>query len=504
MLLHHILEESLNEIFVFDEGTLQFIHVNEGARQNLGFTMDELRAMTPLSIKPDYSVEQFEAYLQPLRTGEDKKAVFHTHHRRKDGTAYPVEVHLQLAKHGPVPVFVAIILDMSKRLFLMDQFLHAQRMESIGRLSGGLAHDLNNMLAGLMTGCRLARRKFERGDLEGGRALSIEIEDHVGKAAELTRHLLDHSRSATSKPKPVDVSEILESAGSVLERLLGADVALRVSNLAEGRFLADSVRIEQVVMNLCVNARDAMPEGGSLWVEAADVEVLRAEGDGLSRSTRGPHVALCVRDTGFGMSPDVAAKAFEPYYTTKEVGRGTGLGLSSVAQIVQDAGGFIEFETQTGAGTSFRLFFPACHEGANSRPEAPAVMANLGDGETILVVEDEALLRATLKDLLEELGYRPLTAANPELALALTGEHPDPIDLIMTDVVLPGMGGAEMVARIRKEAPHTPVLFMSGYAESSLLKRGSIEQNSHFLEKPFTVEALAERLRTSLDVAAPD
>ncbi|MGI9625597.1 MAG: hybrid sensor histidine kinase/response regulator, partial [Longimicrobiales bacterium] len=442
LLLDHILDDSLNEIFVFDHASLRFIQVNQGARRNLGYTMDELRSMTPLSIKPDLTMEEFERHIRPLRTGEKEQVVFHTHHGRKDGTRYPVEVHLQLARHGPTPRFVAIILDLTDRIHLQNQFLHAQKMESVGRLTGGLAHDLNNLLAGVLTGCRLVARRLEKGDIQGALAIASEVEDSIESGTAMTRRLLDFSRTEQSTVFPIEAGAVFDTAEPMLRRLLGADIEVVIAQSARGQFLADRGRIEQVVMNLCINARDAMSDGGTITIETRDVEV---PGDQVARQPAepGPYVQFTVSDTGCGMSPEVRARAVEPYFTTKDAGEGTGLGLSTVFQIVSETGGFMEIDSQPGVGSAFRLYFPRCEDSEERQQASTVSPAKAGTGETVLLVEDEALLRAAMKELLVELGYKPLTAADSDLAIELSEKHRGSIDLVMTDVVLPSMGGVD-------------------------------------------------------------
>ena len=498
-----VLEESLNEIYIFDAETLRFDHVNHGARENLGYSMDELRSLTPLDIKPDFTRESFAELVHPLRTGERKKIHFTTKHQRKDGTLYPVEVHLQLFDSRQ-PVFVAIILDITERIRLArkharleEQYQQSQKLEAIGRLAGGVAHDFNNILCTITGNADLALDDLSA-DAPLRESLQ-EIKEAAARATDLTQQLLAFSRKQVIAPRVIDINRLIESMHPMLARLIGEDIVLRtIPQPDAGPICADPNQIEQVVLNLAINARDAMPKGGELLIETADVFL---DEDYCSRHagvTAGFYVMIAVSDTGCGMSAEVKKKIFEPFYTTKELGQGTGLGLATVFGIVEQSGGRIEVYSEEGRGSSFKVYFPRVADEAEAvEPRTPPTPAR--GHETLLVVEDEEIVRRTAVKLLEHCGYEVLEAKSGQQALAIAREHQGSIALLLTDVVMPRMNGRELARELVKLRPEIKVLYTSGYTQNVIAHHGVLDTGLEFLPKPYSLDALASRVRQVLD-----
>jgi PAS domain S-box-containing protein len=486
-----ILETSLNEIYVFDAQTLRFVQVNHGARSNLGYSMEELLELTPLDLEPELDEASFQALLQPLRDGELERVGFATKHMRKDGSVYPVEVQVQLTTFEGQHAFVAMILDTSERDQLQREYLHAQKLEAVGRLAGGLAHDFNNLLMGVISGCRMATRMVEHDEA------TTELLDEIGatarKGAGITRQLLDFSRKRPYETTPCDLSAIVSSNEGMFRKLLGEDVELAVSlELEASTVLADPAKIEQILMNLVVNARDAMPGGGRIGIGVSRSFVTAA----TSELRPGPHVELSVSDTGCGMDEDTQAKAFEPFFTTKPMGKGTGLGLSTVFGLTREFKGHVEIESAPGRGSTFRLRFPEVEPASEPTPGNLGLQTP-GGTETVLVVEDAPLVRAGIRSLLQDLGYTVHAAPDAKAALEKLAELPG-VDVMLTDIVMPGMSGPELARRAQATHPEMRVLFMSAFSGQALIEQGRLQSGMPVIEKPFEEEELARRIRELL------
>jgi len=487
--LARILNRSLNEIFIFDAETLNFVEVNDGARSNLGYSMAELLALTPLDIKPESTPDSFRELLRPLRDRERERLTLSTLHRRKDGSTYPVEIHLQLSSFAGRSAFVAIALDTTERDELHRELLHAQKLEAVGRMAGALAHDFNNLLMGVISGCQMASRMLAGN--APARDLLAEVQKEAQSGAGITRQLLDFSRKGSSQPRPCDLDAIVRGAEPMLGKLLGEDVELTLSLETQGAtVLADPGKLEQILMNLVVNARDALPRGGRVDITVSEdlVEVADA------RPRR--CAVLSVSDDGCGMDEETQSKAFEPFFTTKGLGQGTGLGLSTVFGLTQEFGGQIELRSAPGAGTTLRLSFPRTFEQAPT-PEAAPAAPTPGGSETILIVEDAPLVRAGVRSLLRDLGYRVLDAPEPHTALELLAANPQ-VDLMLTDIVMPGMSGPDLARAARDSHPAMQVLFMSAFSDESLIEQGRLQSGMAVLEKPFDEHELARRVRELL------
>jgi two-component system cell cycle sensor histidine kinase/response regulator CckA len=380
-----------------------------------------------------------------------------------------------------------------ERRRLEDQLRQSQKMEAVGRLAGGIAHDFNNLLMVIMGHGELLRRGLEVAD---PRLRKVQhIMGASERAARLVRQLLAFSRKQVLEAQVVDLNALVAETARMLRPLLGEDVRV-VTRLdpALGHVRVDPAQIDQVLMNLAVNARDAMPGGGTLSLETANVDA-GAPGP----AAPGRHVALTVRDTGHGMDDQTRAQVFEPFFTTKAGSGGTGLGLSMVYGIVQQSGGQITVESEPGRGSSFRILLPRANgPRAGAEPNAPA-RAHAAAGETVLVVEDEPAIRSLACEMLEAQGYRTLSAGSGEEALGLAVRHTGPIHVLLADVVMPGLAGPALAERFAVVRPHARVLYMSGYAGDDLARRGLAEDALHLVPKPFTADLLGRRVREALD-----
>jgi two-component system, cell cycle sensor histidine kinase and response regulator CckA len=389
--------------------------------------------------------------------------------------------------------------DVTERVQLEQQLRQAQKMEAVGRLAGGIAHDFNNILTAI-TGYAdlllddLSAADPRRKDVE-------EVRKAAERAAGLTRQLLAFSRQQILQPKIIDVNALVGDLEKMLGRLLGEDVALGTRlDPAVGRVKADAGQLEQVLMNLAVNARDAMPEGGKLTIETANIDLDERYAADHYPARPGPYVMVAVTDTGVGMSEETQAHMFEPFFTTKEKGKGTGLGLATVYGIIKQSGGFIWVYSELGHGSSFKIYLPRVEEAGDRAIAAAAVSAPTPRGnETVLVAEDEPPVRAIARQVLERQGYTVLEAPSAEKALDIAAQYSGAIHLLLTDVIMPGMNGRELASRLAHVRPETRVIFMSGYTDDAVMRHGVLEPGSTYVQKPFTPDAIARKVREVLD-----
>jgi PAS domain S-box-containing protein len=396
---------------------------------------------------------------------------------------------------GAVVAGLVEFQEITERRQLEDELRHSQKMEAIGRLAGGVAHDFNNLLTiiggyGQMLLDSVESKNPIHGDLEA-------IVEAANRASALTRHLLAFSRRQIIQPKVLDLNRLITRMNRMLRPVIGEDIELRLElNADPGRVKADPGHLEQVIMNLVVNARDAMPTGGALTISTG-IDVF-GPGAGRAGMTAGTYVLLSISDTGSGIDPEIRDQVFEPFFTTKPKGRGTGLGLSTVYGIVKQSGGEIALESELGVGTTFRIWLPQVERNPRAFRSTPRRIPGRGT-ETILLVEDEPEVRKLAREMLTRLGYQVFEAADGVEALAIWERHAAAIDLVLTDVIMPGMGGRELADALRKRSPAVRVLFMSGYTEDVIAQHGVTRAGLDLVQKPFTREQLGVRVRQALD-----
>ncbi len=373
-----------------------------------------------------------------------------------------------------------------------------QKMEAIGRLAGGIAHDFNNIVQVIGGFSELLLRDLDWSDRR--RQSAIEIRRAGERAAALTRQLLAFSKQQVLQPRVLDLNETVAAVQNLVTRLIGENIELRATCATDlWTVCADATQVEQVLMNLVVNARDAMPAGGTLTIETGNTTLSDADSGGSFTVAPGEYVSLTVSDTGVGMAPEVKARAFEPFFTTKPLGRGTGLGLSTVYGIVKQSGGYIWVDSRPGEGTRVRIYLPRAMGAGVLDDLAPSRAADRRGRETLLVVEDEAGVRELMCDWLASKGYKVLAAGNGADALKVSGAHEGPIDLMVADVVMPAMGGPALVERLAPVRPGIKVMYMSGYADETLGKSRLLEPRIPFLQKPFSLSSLGDKIREALD-----
>jgi two-component system, cell cycle sensor histidine kinase and response regulator CckA len=478
---------------------LRYLYVNEVGARQARLSKEQLIGHTPMELYPNFESSGMYALLRrcasertPVRMEEELTLA--------DGNKVYFDVNIQPTTEG----LVILSMDTTERRrtaqaheALEEQLRQSQRMDAVGRLAGGVAHDFNNILSIILGYGESVLEQLQAKDPL--RADVEEIHKAAQRAAELTKQLLMFSRQQLVEPKVLDLNEVLSGMERMLRRLLGEQLEI-VSLLAAdlGRIRADRGNIEQVIMNLVVNAKDAMPKGGRLTIETSNVFLDEAFARTHLGSAPGPYVLMTVTDTGIGMDKATRLRIFEPFYTTKEQGKGTGLGLSTVFGIVQQCGGGVWVYSEPGRGSTFKVYLPRTESLADAaRPST--VPNNLRGVETVLLVEDEEGVRGVARRMLERHGYRVIVAQNAGEALLSCERRDEPIHVLLTDVVMPRVSGPELAARIQQRWPAMKVLYMSGYTDGSVIVHGVLEQGVSFLQKPFTSEQLARKLRDVLD-----
>lgn len=651
--LGRIVDDAASEVYLFSADTFRFVFVNRGARDNLGYTMDELRSLTPWSIKPEISRESFLELVEPLLARTLPRLDFETVHERKDGTHYTVAVRLQLIESDGSALFYAAIQDISAHkatqralheassrleailsnttmaVFMMDahqhcafmnaaaeqltgytleetrgrtlhdvihhtypdgrpfplhecaidrafpennqtrgeevfvhkdgsfypvgftaspmkdasgrtygtiiearniardiearqamesfnqtlkarvadavaerqklesQLIQAQKMESLGQLTGGIAHDFNNLLQVISGNLQLLQKELGEADPRQKRVGNALV--GVGRGAQLAAQLLAFGRQQALDPKPVNVGSLVRGMDDMLRRTLGE--AIEIETVISGGLwncLADPAQVENVLLNLAINARDAMAGSGKLTIEAGNALLDEAYAGLHPEVTAGQYVMLAVTDTGGGIPAEIIEKVFEPFFTTKKPGEGTGLGLSMVYGFVKQSGGHIKIYSENGEGTTFRIYLPRTRRAEERQMPEPQAGLQSGGTETILAVEDDEAVRGTTVELLRDLGYVVLEASNADNALAVinSGVH---IDLLFTDVVMPGkLRSPELAEIARRRLPNLKVLFTSGYTQNAIVHAGRLDEGVELIAKPFTRESLSGKIRRIL------
>jgi len=440
-----------------------------------------------------------ERFLEQIRH-EGSLVNFERAARRKDGSLVWVVENVSLLPAGEEggEILLGTVVDLTERRRLEEQLLQSQKMEAVGRLAGGIAHDFNNLLTAVSGYSELLLRELSEEDPR--RECAEEIRKAGSRAAALTQQLLAFSRRQVLAPRVIDLNAVISGMERMLRRVIGEDVELIAALQPDlWRAKADPGQIEQAILNLVVNARDAMPRGGKLTVETANVELDEKFAGRYATVTPGPHVMLAVSDTGIGMDAELQARLFEPFFTTKEHGKGTGLGLSTTYGIVKQSGGSIWVYSEPGHGTTFKIYLPRCEEPLEALPPAPDTREAEPGTETVLVVEDEPEVRRLVERLLRGKGYRVLSAGSPTEAVALAKAHDAAIDLLLTDVIMPGMNGRELARLLAPARPAMRVLYMSGYADAAMNQHGILPPGTAFVSKPFTPDALARKVREVLD-----
>jgi PAS domain S-box-containing protein len=414
---------------------------------------------------------------------------------RKDGSRVSVLIGVvTLLAESAKTEAISFVVDISERKLLEQQLRQSQKMEAIGRLAGGIAHDFNNLLGVIIGYSEILEERLGQNDPLTPKAEQIKKAGQ--RAARLTRQLLAFSRQQVLEPKVLDLNALVADTLNMLQRLIGDDIEL-VAVLAPelGRVQADQGQIEQIILNLALNARDAMAQGGRLTIRTSDVEVDEVGARQHPEAVPGPYVTLSMNDTGCGMDQETQAHIFEPFFTTKEVGKGTGLGLSTVYGVVKQSGGFISVYSELGWGTSFEIYIPRIDECVRASALGHAGKETPRGWETILLVEDAQALRELTHELLEANGYTVLEAANGASAIRVAERHPEPIHLLLSDVVMPGMDGRELAQYMVRIHPEIKVLYMSGYTDDSIAHYGVLDSGIALLQKPFTKESLICKVR---------
>lgn len=498
-----LFDQANDGIFVLDlKGN--FIDLNQTAHERLGYTKEEMLAMSVSELDPPEFAARVPARMEKIR--QEGKAIFESAHLRKDGTAMPVEVNSRVIDFRGQKVLFSVIRDITERQVaelekekLQAQLMQAGKMEAVGRLAGGVAHDFNNMLGAILGNAELAMMETREEDPIYDNLQ--EITQAARRSADLTRQLLAFARKQSINQQVMDLNARVTGMLKMVERLVGEDIKL---SWKPGPDLApvkmDPTQVDQLLINLAVNARDAIEGVGIIAIETETVVLDEAFCRDHIGSIPGDYVELEVSDDGRGMGKEALDQLFQPFFTTKEIGQGTGLGLAMVYGIVKQNAGFISVYSEPGEGTTFRIYLPAARGEAETqlqvKPEKSA-----GGTETILIVEDERAILDIATRVLEESGYTVLAAATPGEAIDLVSGYAGPVHLVITDVIMPGMNGKDLRDQVRARLPDIKVLFMSGYTADVINQRGVLDDDIDFLQKPFSISSLKEMVREVLDRA---
>ncbi len=474
----------------------RYIDVNDAFLQMLNYDRGTVIGHTAGELNVWADPQDRIAMLQQLTDSSMAKGL-RTRLKTSAGEIREVNVSAELIELDGSTCVLAIVQDVTEAKRLEDQFRQAQRMEAVGRLAGGVAHDFNNILCVIVGYSELSLYHL---DPINPLAKNLEeIRNAANRAASLTRHLLAFSRQQVLYPRILDLNTVVHSLNQMLPRMIGEDISLTFKpEVPLGSIRADPGQIEQVLMNLVVNARDSMPKGGTIVIETSNVELDTGYVDSHLSVHPGRYVMLSVSDTGCGMDEKIVSHIFEPFFTTKAPGQGTGLGLSTVHGIVKQSHGYIWVYSQLGKGTTFKLYFPQLEESAEPLDDSSADIEPVGGSETILVVEDDDSLRHVTVALLESAGYKVLQAANAESAIVIGEDLKESIDLLLTDALMPSMGGVELSAHLKALRPDLKVLLMSGYAGDLIARYGAIAPEMTLMEKPFTRHDLLSKIHTVL------
>ena len=500
-----LIEHSSDVITLLDE-TGAILYSTQSLKPTLGYAAGEMAGRNVLDLVHPDQFAQAASLLMDLRLDPDHAVRGEFQVLHKDGSWRDLDV--VLANHLANPAlraFVVTYRDVTDRkraeesLRAADERLRTvQKMEAVGRLAAGIAHDFNNLLTAILGSTDLVLEELPAD--HPSRIDALESRQAALRAADLTRQLLAFSRQQVLAPRVVDLNDVVRDVERLLRRLIGEDVEL-LTRLAPapGTVRADPSQLEQVLVNIAVNARDAMPRGGILTIETSQATLDDESAAHQAVVTPGEYVVVALSDTGVGMDAETQARVFEPFFTTKERGKGTGLGLATAYGIVKQSGGYIWVYSEVGIGTTFRIYLPRVSEPAEPPLIPPATRGDLRGSETILVVEDQDEVRNLIRRILEARGYRIITAANGPAALQVAATHEGSIDLLVTDVVMPGMSGREVSLLLTAGRKGLRTLFLSGYTDESIVHHGILEAGVEFLQKPFSAEVLARRVREVLE-----
>lgn len=468
----------------------QFLKIVGYTREDLKAGRIDWRAMMPPEYEPA-DAKALEALAAGTGTPVEKEYI------RKDGSRVPILVGGALLDDAAHPG-VAFVLDITERKQLQQQLIQSQKMEAVGRLAGGIAHDFNNLLTAIFGYADLLAEQLPEGS--PARKDVEEIQKASQRAASLTGQLLAFSRQQVLQPVVLSLNDVVENVEKMLHRILGEDIELHTALAPElGNTRADAGQIEQMIMNLAVNARDAMPTGGKLTIETANVDLDAAYAAQHQPVIPGRFVMLAVSDTGIGMDDATKARIFEPFFTTKEAGKGTGLGLATVYGIVKQSGGYVWLYSEPGNGAAFKIYLPRVDAQRDAPVVASEPVGTVVGTETVLVAEDDPLLLPLTRELLTKLGYHVLEARGSAEALAVAHGHRGDIHLLVSDVVMPRGGGFQLAQQLLAERPGLRVLYVSGYTDETVVRHGLLERGLNYLQKPFTSAVLARKVREVLD-----
>ncbi|HMK76528.1 MAG TPA: PAS domain S-box protein, partial [Thermodesulfobacteriota bacterium] len=500
--------ESIQDGYFENDLAGNYTFVNDVTCNSLGYIKEELIGMNYRQCTDEENGRKLYEYYNGLYRAGQPVNPFEAEYIRKDGDKLIAEISVSLIRDpGGKPIgFRGTSRDVTERrrveeerLSLQEQLRQSQKMEAIGQLAGGVAHDFNNLLTVIKGYSQLSLLDVKEDNPLWGNIQ--EIDKATQRATDLTRQLLAFSRRQILNPKVLDLNALLKDLEKMLRRLIGEDIEL-VTLLAGdlGKVKVDPSQIEQVIFNLAVNARDAMPSGGKLAIATANVELDEEYARAHVSVTPGRYVNLSVSDTGIGMTQEVKEKVFDPFFTTKEKGKGTGLGLSMVYGIVKQSGGNILVYSEPGRGTTFKIYLPRTEEEADTLQEREETDFYPRGSETVLLVEDDVLVRDLANRLLEQQGYRVLKAADGQEALRVAKEHVgETIHLLLADIVMPQMGGKELADWLKISRPNVKVLYTSGYADNAIVHHGVLDPGTHFLQKPFSLKTLSHKVREILD-----
>ena len=484
-------------ITISSEADGRYLDVNPAFLKIMGYERDEMLGRTAAELKIWADLEQRKVMIDQLKTHQHSKPM-RARFRTRSGQFRVVEVAAERIQLDDEPCILAIIHDITEAKQLEQQFLQAQKMEAVGRLAAGVAHDFNNMLGVIIGYSEIAKERLDSGN--PAQKYLQEIKMAGDRAVALTQQLLAFSRQQVLEPRNLNLNSVVHHASRMLLHMLGEDIAL-VFRPTEplGSVNADLSQIEQVLMNLVVNARDAMPKGGKIILETANVALDQTYEQDHQPVRPGRYVMLSFTDTGAGMDEATLAQAFEPFFTTKEPGKGTGLGLSTVYGIVRQSGGYIWANSELGLGTTFKIYLPCVDQPAERLDPVKADYTPPAATETVLVVEDEPALRNLTVQVLKNSGYRVLTAESAARTLALARQYDNPIDILLTDVVMPDLAGPDLVSEMKKIRPDMKVLYMSGYSRDAMIEQGILGNDSTLILKPFSTRALLNKMRAVLE-----